>query len=366
LTEPDFLAHHENASSATCYRAEAFGSETAADLTGTPAELRLSIVIPCFNEEGGLSTLHRRVAAAARANVGDSYEIILVNDGSTDGTLARMRDLAATDPHLFCIDLSRNHGHQLALTAGLNLSRGQRILIIDADLQDPPELLTDMMKRMDEGADVVYGQRLERQGETRFKKLSALVFYRLLYRLSEVRIPVDTGDFRLMSRQILDVLNRMPERHRFVRGMVAWAGFRQVAIPYVREARFAGETKYPLRKMIAFAADALTGFSIRPLHLSFYLALGAMGIAALLALYTLIQWWLGATVVGWTSMMLVVVAFGSVQLLCLGILGEYLGRTYLETKRRPLFLIREIITQRGLSDAGCARAPACEAPGTTP
>ena len=308
----------------------------------------LSVVTPCYNEEEGLHELHRRISAAAKAAVGESYEIILVNDGSTDNTLTGMRTLAAADPHIVCIDLSRNHGHQLALTAGLSLCRGERILIIDADLQDPPELLPELMQRMDEGADVVYGQRLERQGETIFKKLSALIFYRLLYKLSEVRIPVDTGDFRLMNRQVLDVLNRMPERHRFVRGMVAWAGFRQAAVPYVREPRFAGETKYPLRKMLAFAADALTGFSIRPLHLSFYLALGAMGIAVLLAAYTLVQWSLGETIVGWTSLMLVVVLFGSVQLLCLGIMGEYLGRTYVETKRRPLFMIREVITHASL------------------
>lgn len=345
MTDNDFLA------------SRVFGSPNAARPDSMPNAVRLSVVVPCFNEEDGLAVLHQRVSDAARANVGEDYEIVLVNDGSSDGTLARMRELAASDAHLVCIDLSRNHGHQLALSAGLNLARGERILIIDADLQDPPELLTPMMRLMDEGADVVYGQRQARHGETMFKKLSALVFYRLLYRLSEVRIPLDTGDFRLMSRQVLEVLNQMPERHRFVRGMVAWAGFRQVAIPYVRDPRYAGETKYPLRRMIAFAVDALTGFSTRPLHLSFYLALAAMGIAMLLAIYTLVQWALGATVVGWTSMMLVVVAFGSVQLFCLGIIGEYLGRTYLETKQRPLFMIREVITQRGLTHGIPMRPP---------
>jgi dolichol-phosphate mannosyltransferase len=311
------------------------------------------VVIPCFNEEEGLTPLHERVTAATRSVANDSYEIVLINDGSTDRTLAGMRALAAADPHIVCVDLSRNHGHQLALTAGLSLCRGERILIIDADLQDPPELLGEMMRRMDEGADVVYGQRMERQGETAFKKLSALIFYRLLYKLSEVRIPVDTGDFRLMNRQVLEVLNGMPERHRFVRGMVAWAGFRQVAVPYVREPRFAGQTKYPLRKMVAFAADALTGFSTRPLHLSFYLALGAMAVAVGLAVYTLVQWYLGQTIVGWTSLMLVVVLFGSVQLFCLGIVGEYLGRTYVEAKRRPLFTIREVITQASVRSGAC-------------
>jgi dolichol-phosphate mannosyltransferase len=313
----------------------------------------LSIVVPCFNEAESLGALTRRLTAAAQTSVGDAYEIVLVNDGSTDDTLTEMRAQAARDRHIVCLDLARNHGHQLALTAGLDLCRGERILIIDADLQDPPELLGEMMKQMDEGADVVYGQRSERHGETAFKKLSASLFYRLLYSFSEVRIPLDTGDFRLISRRVLNVLKQMPEQHRFIRGMVAWAGFKQVAVPYVRDARYAGQTKYSLPKMVSFAADALTGFSTRPLRLSFYLALMGMTIAALLAIYALAQWSLGDTIAGWTSLILVVVLFGSIQLLCLGIMGSYVGRTYLESKRRPLFVIREVITQAGLRQGEC-------------
>lgn len=332
----------------------------------TPAPCRLSIVVPCFNEEESLTTLHRRLSSVAREAVADAYEIVLVNDGSTDRTLSEMRRLAATDPHLVCIDLARNHGHQLALTAGLNLCRGERILIIDADLQDPPELLHDMMQCMDEGADVVYGQRQERHGETAFKKLSAALFYRLLYSFSNIRIPVDTGDFRLISRRVLNVLNDMPEQHRFIRGMVAWVGFRQQAVPYVREPRFAGTTKYSFAKMLSFAIDAITGFSTRPLHLSFFLALMTMGGAALLAAYALVQWSRGETIAGWTSLILVVAVFGSIQLFCLGIMGAYLGRTYLETKRRPLFVIREVITQTGLRTGECAAPDRPQAGRSTP
>ena len=325
------------------------------------AYLALSIVVPCFNEAESLATLHRRLTAVAEATVGAAYEIVLINDGSTDDTLAEMRRMAAGDSHMVCIDLARNHGHQLALTAGLDLCRGARILIIDADLQDPPELLPEMMRRMDAGADVVYGQRAERQGETVFKRLTAALFYRLLYSFSSIRIPVDSGDFRLLSRRVLHVLQQMPEQHRFIRGMVAWVGFRQEAVPYVRERRHAGTTKYTLRKMLSFAIDAITGFSTRPLHLSFYLSMLAMLGAVGLAAYALVQWSNGDTIAGWTSLMLVVCLFGGIQLFCLGIMGAYLGRTYLEAKRRPLFVIREILTQSGVSSGECAapeRSPA--------
>lgn len=323
---------------------------------------RLSIVVPCFNEAESLAALHRRLSRVAQQVVADAYEIVLVNDGSTDRTLAAMCALAAADPRVVCIDLARNHGHQLALTAGLQLCRGERILIIDADLQDPPELLGEMMRRMDDGADVVYGQRQERQGETAFKRLTAALFYRLLSSFSSIRIPVDTGDFRLVSRRVLKVLNEMPEQHRFIRGMVAWVGFRQEAVPYVREPRYAGETKYTLRKMLSFAIDAITGFSTRPLHLSFYLALIAMAGAGALTLYALVQWSRGDTIPGWTSLMLVVAAFSSIQLFCLGIMGAYLGRIYVEAKRRPLFVVREIITQNSLSSTACTAPDSLAAP----
>ena len=236
-------------------------------------QLTLSIVVPCFNECETLLELHRRVTEVCRSYVGPNYELVLVNDGSTDGTWSLLADLAARDAHIVAVNLSRNHGHQLALSAGLHLCRGERVFILDCDLQDPPELLGAMMARMDAGCDVVYGQRTRREGETAFKKASAHLFYRILGRLADVEIPPDTGDFRLMSRRAVDQLNAMPEQHRFIRGMVSWMGLRQEALPYQRAARFAGETKYPLAKMLRFAVDAITGFSIRPLRLATWLGL---------------------------------------------------------------------------------------------
>ena len=250
---------------------------------------------------------------------------------------------------MVAVDLSRNHGHQLALSAGLSLARGERILLIDADLQDPPELLSDMMQLMDDGADVVYGQRVGRDGETWFKKVSARTFYRLLLRMTDVAIPRDTGDFRLMNRPVVDALLAMPEYQRFIRGMVAWIGFRQVSLQYHRDKRFAGETKYPLGKMLAFALDAITGFSTVPLRLSIYMASFFVGLAGLLVIYVLFAWLYLGVVAGWTSMFLGMLIFSSAQLFSLGIIGEYLGRVYMETKQRPLFIIREIVTGQAAS-----------------
>jgi polyisoprenyl-phosphate glycosyltransferase len=300
--------------------------------------LDLSVVVPCFDEAAGLLELHRRISATCKKMGGD-YEIILVNDGSRDGTWNLMRQLADADCHLTVINLSRNHGHQLALTAGLTFARGQRILIIDADLQDPPELLPDMMRLMDEGADVVYGQRRQRQGETHFKTLTAKLFYQLLQHLTDVDIPPDTGDFRLMSRRSLDILNSMPEQSRFVRGMVSWIGLKQAPLLYDRDPRFVGETKYPLLKMVRFAIDAITGFSIVPLRVASILGM-VMGVTSVMMLaYTLGSWALGRTVEGWTSLSTIMLTVSSVQLLVLGILGEYLGRLYMQSKERPLFVI---------------------------
>ena len=303
----------------------------------------LSIVVPCFNEEACLPMLHERLTAAARAAVGEDYDIVLINDGSRDGSWAIMASLAAGDPHLTAINLSRNHGHQLALTAGLDLCRGGRVLIIDADLQDPPELLTEMLATMDcEQADVVYGVRKSRAGETAFKRATAHGFYRLLSRATEVEIPVDTGDFRLISRRALDALLAMPEQARFIRGMVAWIGFKQVPLPYDRDQRFAGETKYPLSKMIRFARDALTSFSSAPLklasHAGFILSFGSL----LLTAYIAYAWASGHSIQGWTSLMLVVVVLGAIQMFVLALMGEYIGRLYNEAKQRPLYIVQEI------------------------
>lgn len=311
----------------------------------------LSVVVPCYNEVDGVGELHRRTTAACQACCGDSYELVLVIDGATDGTRQAILALADADHHVVAIDLSRNYGHQIALTAGLEFCRGERILILDADLQDPPELLGPMMAKMDAGFDVVYGQRLKREGESWFKKLTAATFYRVLRRIVDVDIAPDTGDFRLLNRKALDHLNAMPERYRFIRGMVSWIGLRQTAFHYHRQARFAGETHYPLRKMMMLAMDAMTSFSIVPLRFASHLGMG-FGLIGLLTLgYTLFAWLSGDTLPGWTSLAAIVLILGSVQLLVLGIFGEYLGRMYMETKRRPLYIINEIVCRNQAEEA---------------
>ena len=303
----------------------------------------LSIVVPCYNEQACLGVLHERLTGAAKAASGRHYEIVLINDGSRDDSWPAMQRIAAEDPHVVAVNLSRNHGHQLALTAGLDLCSGDHVLIIDADLQDPPELLPAMLETMREsGADVVYGVRRSRAGETAFKRATAHGFYRLLSQATEVDIPVDAGDFRLMSRRALNALLAMPEQARFIRGMVAWIGFKQVPFVYDRSERFAGETKYPLRKMVRFALDALTGFSSAPLKLASHVGLGlSIGSVALIA-YIAYAWAIGRNVPGWTSLMLIVVVIGAVQMFVLALMGEYIGRLYNESKGRPLYIVQEI------------------------
>jgi polyisoprenyl-phosphate glycosyltransferase len=325
-----------------------------------PYGLSLSVVAPCYNEARGLAEFHRRVSSAC-GNVVAEYEIVLVNDGSLDNTWSVMNQLAAADPHVVAINLARNYGHQIALTAGLQFTRGERVLIIDADLQDPPELLGDMMQRMDEGADVVYGQREIRQGEGWFKRMTASLFYRILGRLVEIEIPRDAGDFRLLSWRALEVLNTMPEHDRFIRGMVSWIGLRQVPLSYVRAPRFAGDSNYPFRKMLRFAVDAITGFSTRPLRLASYLGvvLGIAGFASMI--YIIGGLVVGHTVQGWASVMTAVIMLSSCQLVILGIVGEYLGRLYIQAKNRPLFVVAEIF---GAADHGWPRPgkgrPGCD------
>jgi dolichol-phosphate mannosyltransferase len=313
--------------------------------SGGPAALpvpALSVVVPCYNEEGGLVELCGRVTAACAAQVDGSYEIVLVNDGSTDRTCAVMRRLVSGDPHIVAVDLARNYGHQVALSAGLDHCRGDRILILDADLQDPPELLGTMMAKMDEGHDVVVGVRAKRKGESRFKLATASLFYKLLSRLSDVDITANAGDFRLMSRRALEHLKSMPERYRFVRGMVSWIGLRQCNVEYVRQVRFAGTTHYPLKKMMLLAVDAITSFSVIPLRFASLIGFvfGLIGLTALA--YTLVGWAVGTTIPGWTSLASLILILGSVQLLVLGIFGEYLGRMYMEAKQRPLYIVNEI------------------------
>lgn len=305
------------------------------------SNFELSVVVPCFNEEAVLEEFSRRMALACAA-VTDRYEIVFVDDGSSDATWSMIESLADRDPRVVGIQLFRNHGHQLAASAGLSLTRGGRVLLIDADLQDPPELLPLMAKRMDEGFDVVYGQRIARAGETAFKRATASLFYRLLNKLSSVPIPEDTGDFRLMSRPVVDILNDMPERHRFIRGMVSWIGGRQSAFPYSRDARFAGTTKYPLRKMISLAIDALTSFSTKPLRAAVWLGLVSSLFAFAILVYAVTEWALGNAVPGWASSVVAISFFSGTQLFVMGVFGEYLGRVVQEVKRRPLFTIGQI------------------------
>jgi glycosyltransferase involved in cell wall biosynthesis len=327
----------------------------------------LSVVVPCYNEAACLDILHTRITGAARAAAGDDYEIVMINDGSKDDSWSAMQRLAASDPRLVAINLSRNHGHQLALTAGLDLCAGAQILIIDADLQDPPELLAEMRATMAaQDADVVYAVRRKREGETVFKKLTAAIFYRMLDRLTDTPIPLDTGDFRLMSRRALDAFLSLPEQARFIRGMVAWIGFRQVPFAYDRAERHAGETNYPLGKMVRLAFDAVTGFSTAPLRFASHAGLALTGVSLLLFVYIAIGWISGSAVQGWTSTMLVTVFLGAVQMFVLGMIGEYLGRLYVESKRRPLYLVSDVAGPvRGTATLGY-RAEPRESPDAVP
>jgi len=315
----------------------------ATPLDPQPNKLLLSIVVPCFNEESGLEELVRRCCHSASAAVGQSYELILVDDGSTDRTWGTILSQLERFPNVVAIKLSRNFGHQIALTAGLSAVQAQAVLVIDADLQDPPELLGDMLKAMNDNlADVVYGQRRSRAGDSWFKTSTASLFYRLLERSTDILIPVDTGDFRLMSRRVSDLIAQMPERDRFIRGMVASVGFKQVPFQYDRQERFAGSTKYPLSKMIRFAADAFLGYSMVLLRFSSIAALGLLLALVVLAVYSIYAWLYLEVVPGWTSIMISIIVVSFFQLTALSVIGEYVGRIYLSTKNRPLFIVDAI------------------------
>jgi dolichol-phosphate mannosyltransferase len=305
-------------------------------------EVDLSVVVPCFNEEESLLEFHRRMTESCAKTGAASYEIVYVNDGSSDGTFRIMRDLQSQNPFVRIIDLARNYGHQIALSAGLAHAQGECVLTIDADLQDPPELLPIMMGKIEEGADVVYAQRRQRRGESFFKRATAFSFYRLLARIGGTPIPVDTGDFRLMRRDVVDVLVKMPEAHRFLRGLVAWIGFTQVPIQYDRDVRFAGTTKYPFLKMLAFSIDAITSFAMTPLRVVFALSMFSLILAGLMFGWTLYSFLKLNSVPGWPSVMTVFLFFTSVQLFALAMIGEYVGRIFMESKRRPLYVVRAI------------------------
>jgi glycosyltransferase involved in cell wall biosynthesis len=305
---------------------------------------RYSIVAPCFNEEGGLHELYRRIREVMDS-LDESWELVLVNDGSRDRTGEIMRELHAADPRVKVVDFARNFGHQIAVTAGLDHARGDAVVIIDADLQDPPHVILDMIRQWKAGYEVVYAVRSHRKGESWFKEFTAKVFYRLIYRITDVNIPLDTGDFRLMDRKVVDAVGQLRERHRFIRGMTSWVGFRQTGVTYVREERFAGTTHYPFRKMFKFALDAITGFSYLPLQVATYLGFGIAAISALVAVGVVIARLFGggAPFLGQATTLVFVLFIGGVQLITLGIIGEYLGRIYDEVKARPLYVLRETI-----------------------
>ncbi len=302
---------------------------------------KFSVIAPIYNEVENLPELYRRVRAVMD-DVGAPWELILVDDGSTDGSTERIRELAAADPRVRPVIFARNFGHQIAVTAGLDYARGQAVIIIDADLQDPPEVMRDLIARWEEGYEVVYAVRTEREGETWFKKTTAALFYRLIYRITDVEIPLDTGDFRLLDHKVVAVMRQMRERHRFLRGMSAWVGFRQIGVPYKRAARYAGETKYPLRKMLRLALNAITGFSYFPLQLATYFGFFSAGLAIIaipLVIYLRVSG--SQAFYGQATTLIAVLFLGGVQLISLGVLGEYVGRLYDEAKGRPLYVVRE-------------------------
>ena len=303
--------------------------------------MELSVIIPVFNEEKNVALLHQRLTEVIQ-KISGSYELIFVNDGSRDNTLQLVKNISASDPHVKFINFSRNFGHQIAVTAGLDHCTGNSIVIIDADLQDPPELISEMYSKMKEGYDVVYAKRKSRKGETFMKKLTAKIFYRLLQRITSVTIPVDTGDFRIISHKIVKVLKQMPEQQKYLRGQIAWAGYKQTYIEYERQERHAGETGWPYRKMIRFALDGITSFSNFPLKFATFSGIIVFVISFILILYALYSRFVSKEfVAGWTSLMLVVLFIGGIQLLSIGIIGEYISRISANVRNRPLYIIEE-------------------------
>lgn len=304
----------------------------------------LDIVVPCFNEEAVIEQTHRRLAQVARSIATVRATVIYVDDGSRDGTLAKLRAIAAADPGVRIVALSRNFGHQYALTAGLDASTGDAVAVIDADLQDPPEVIAEMVARWRAGADVVYGVRATRQGETAFKRGTAHVFYRLLQTLGNADIPADVGDFRLLDRRVVNTLRDMPERDRFLRGLVVWAGFRHEGVSYERLPRAAGQTKFPFSRMFSFALDGIFSFSTVPLRLASYLGLFVSILSMIGVIYAFyIKLFTVGVIPGWAAQWIGTLFLGGVQLLSLGVIGEYVGRIYGEVKRRPLYVVKERI-----------------------
>jgi dolichol-phosphate mannosyltransferase len=304
-------------------------------------KITYSIIAPIYNEIDNLPELYRRVKEVMDSS-GEPWELILVDDGSTDGSTDKIRELAHKDKAVRPVIFARNFGHQVAITAGWDYARGDAVVIIDADLQDPPETILELAKKWKEGYEVVYAVRGEREGESWFKKFTAAMFYRLIYSITDVKIPVDTGDFRLMDRKVVDVLKQMKERHRFPRGMSAWVGFKQIGVTYKRAARVAGVTKYPFNKMLKLALNAITGFSYFPLQVATYFGFVSAGVAILTIPVVIYMRMVGShAFIGQATTLIAVLFLGGVQLISLGILGEYVGRLYDEAKGRPLYIVRE-------------------------
>jgi polyisoprenyl-phosphate glycosyltransferase len=311
----------------------------------------ISIVVPVYNECAVIRAFHKRMTQIGDILQPFDYELIFVDDGSTDNSYQALIELANEDSRTSVVKLSRNFGHQMAITAGIDTAEGDAVVVIDADLQDPPELIPEFVQKWQQGYDVVYGVRSKRAGETRMKLLTASVYYRLLRRLTKIDIPVDTGDFRLIARRVVEQMKRLHEKERFVRGLVSWVGFKQVGITYTRSERYAGETKYPYRKMIKFALDGITSFSTVPLRLATWLGYFASTIAFLYACSVFVQKALGYTIQGWATIMVGTLFLGGVQLICLGIIGEYIGRIYEETKQRPLYIVEQQYKRQGAINA---------------
>lgn len=307
-----------------------------------------SVIVPMYNEEAVILETYRRLSKVMNEH-GESYEIIMVNDGSRDKTGEIIRQLCKQDDHIKMIDFARNFGHQIAITAGMDYAAGDCMVIIDGDLQDPPELIPEMIRIWREGYDVVYGKRISRQGETFFKKFTAKCFYRILKALTDVDIPVDTGDFRLIDRKVCEALKQLPERNRYVRGLMSWVGFKQKALEFERSERFAGETKYPFKKMLKLALDGIMSFSFKPLKLATYIGSALSIISFLYLIAVLIQriFWPHSTQSGWTSLIAVSLFFNGIILLMLGIIGEYIGRIYDEAKGRPLYIVSRLENMEG-------------------
>lgn len=309
---------------------------------------RYSVIVPMYNEEQVISHTYGRLKEVMD-RTGERYELIFVNDGSGDRTAGIVRDIADRDDHVILIDFSRNFGHQIAITAGMDYASGDAVVVIDADLQDPPEVILELIAKWKQGYEVVYAKRLKRHGETFFKKFTAKIFYRLLSSMTSVDIPTDTGDFRLIDRKVCNVMSDLKEKNRYVRGLVSWVGFRQTMVEYVREERFAGETKYPLKKMIRFALDGITSFSHKPLKIASYLGF-LLSFSSFIYLFVVLiqKWFTDRTVPGWASIVGVNLLFNGIVLMILGVIGEYIGRIYDEAKGRPLYIVRQTVGYRNL------------------